>query len=304
MLSIRLREFLLGGPIERVVEADENKSINGCMSQSTVLETRKLIESESQAYVSEWKRFENEELKIEQSYESVLQSVKTFRSKVDDPALLEKIRSYTSLQNQVQLLILAKNLSELRNFSHVRDIPDLVHNLMDSLPNNLPSSCMIYNNVITTVKLLKSSLLQSFHKDFDEHLETNADSSDAKEMWSTFLGIARDWLLAYALVSLIPSLLSDSRNSILEKYTEALDEVLTPLWGRFHFHLSSARESKSFEQFVWTFSYAKSFLTLLIDLSTQLTSAGQLEKLYPGKAIYHNLFISHNITFVIHMLHF
>ena len=198
------------------------------------------------------------------------------------PDLVGKMQHYSLLKSQVQILILSQKLSDLQNFSHVRCIPDLVQNLMNSLPKNLQSSCKIYKNIITSVSVLKCTLLRSFHADFDAHLETNAESTDAKEMWSTFLGTARDWLLAYALVSLLPALISDSRNSIIEKYTDALDEVLTPLWGRFHFHLSSARESKSFEQFVWTFSYAKSFLTLLIDLCTQLTSTGQLQKLSSG----------------------
>ena len=55
--------------------------------------------------------------------------------------------------------------------------------------------------------------------------------------------------------------------------------------GLYTFHLTSARESKSFEQFVWTFSYAKSFVSLLVNLCTQLTAAGQLQDLDPGKLI-------------------
>ena len=281
MLSLRLKEFLLGGPIDRQAEIEEVQSDNKLISTNG-LQSLKHLESDSKALLSEWKAFEDEELKTESSFDSVLQAVSEFRSKVDDPELVQKVQHYSLLQSQVQILTFLLKLSELQNFSHVRCIPDLVQSLMNSLPNNLQSGCKVYQNVISSVSVLKHTLLQSFHADFDAHLETNAESTDAKEMWSTFLGIARDWLLAYALVSLLPALICDSRNSIIEKYTDALDEVLTPLWGRFHFHLSSARESKSFEQFVWTFSYSKSFLTLLIDLCIQLTSSGQLQKLHSG----------------------
>ena len=281
MLSLRLKEFLLWGPIDKEATIEEAQSTDMPLLNKSV-QLLKRLEIDSNAFASEWRNFESEELKTLSSFESVLQAVSDFRSKIDDPDLVGKMQHYSLLKSQVQILILSQKLSDLQNFSHVRCIPDLVQNLMNSLPKNLQSSCKIYKNIITSVSVLKCTLLRSFHADFDAHLETNAESTDAKEMWSTFLGTARDWLLAYALVSLLPALISDSRNSIIEKYTDALDEVLTPLWGRFHFHLSSARESKSFEQFVWTFSYAKSFLTLLIDLCTQLTSTGQLQKLSSG----------------------
>ena len=284
MLSLRLKEFLLGGPIDKEAIIGEAQSIGMPLLNNSV-QLLKRLEIDSNAFVSEWRNFESEELKTLSSFESVLQAVSDFRSKIDDPDLVGKMQHYSLLKSQVQILILSQKLSDLQNFSHVRCIPDLVQNLMNSLPKNLQSSCKIYKNIIASVSVLKCTLLRSFHADFDAHLETNAESTDAKEMWSTFLGTARDWLLAYALVSLLPALISDSRNSIIEKYTDALDEVLTPLWGRFHFHLSSARESKSFEQFVWTFSYAKSFLTLLIDLCTHLTSTGQLQKLSSGYSL-------------------
>lgn len=46
--------------------------------------------------------------------------------------------------------------------------------------------------------------------------------------------------------------------------------------------LLKARESQSFEQLVWTFSYSNSFISILIDLCTQLTSSGELQKVYTG----------------------
>lgn len=282
MLSLQLREFLLGGP--QNFQEDYETISSEKIAASNQLNVLQRLESHSNSLASEWQILAKAELEIGSSFDSILKDVAVFRKKVDDPELLKKIRHYSSLQCQIQLCTLAKALFELKRFKDVRDIPDLVHNLMGSLPKHLQSSCAIHKNIILTVTSMKEILLKSFHADFNAHLESNEDSEDAKEMWSNFLIVARDWLVAYALVSLLPILISDSRSQILEKYTEALDEALTPLWGRFHFHLTSARESKSFEQFVWTFSYAKSFVSLLINLCTQLTVAGQLQDLDPGKS--------------------
>ena len=278
MFSLDAKEFLLGGPLNRPND-DGSVPCDGAASKSAL----KDIESYSQSLLSESQSFLNEESKIAESFEAILTKVSSYRSQIDDPDLLVKIQHYSSVQSQIQLLTLAKALNDLQKFSNVRDIPELVLSLMSTLPKHLQSSCKIHKNIITTVTNMKTYLLKKFHEDFNVHLESNEGSKDAKQMWSDFLIVARDWLVAYALVSLLPILISDSRSQILEKYTEALDEALTPLWGRFHFHLKSARESKSFEQFVWTFSYAKNFVSLLINLSTQLTSTGLLEKLDPGK---------------------
>lgn len=277
MFSLDAKEFLLGGPLTRPNE-DGNIPSDGAVPKNAVME----IESYSQSLLSESETFLNQETKIAESFDSILTKVSAYRSQIDDPDLLVKIQHYSSVQSQIQLLTLAKALNDLQKFTNVRDIPTLVHVLMSTLPKHLQSSCKIHKNIITTVTNMKTYLLKKFHEDFNAHLESNEDSNDAKQMWSDFLIVARDWLVAYALVSLLPILISDSRSQILEKYTEALDEALTPLWGRFHFHLKSARDSKSFEQFVWTFSYAKNFVSLLINLSSQLTSTGLLEKLDPG----------------------
>lgn len=268
MLSVKLKDFLLSGPIYDNNETDEGTS-NGIHKNSKLL-------------LSEWNSYKEEELERRSLFKKVLNEIHEFQSKTTDTVLETKIRSYSSLQNRIQLLSLAKKISDLQQFLNVQDMPDLILDVIDYVPQYLPKGCIIEKMLIQTVSTLKESLLFSFHKEFEVHLEGNRDENDAKKLWSNFLGIARDWLLAYALVSLLPIVISDSRSLILEKYTDALDEALTPLWGRFHFHLGSARESQSFEQVLWTFSYAKSFVTLLNDLCTQLTDTGKLQKLHQG----------------------
>jgi hypothetical protein len=49
--------------------------------------------------------------------------------------------------------------------------------------------------------------------------------------------------------------------------------------GRFHYHLESSRATGSIDQIMWTFSYAKSFVVFLCDLSSQIAISGQLKLL-------------------------
>ena len=280
MLSLKFKEFLLSGPPCRQPDVEEISEVEADAAEE--LKTLSPIKCHSIELLNEWRKYEAEEGVVDNALQNVLSDIAEVRCQIDDKSLLAKIREYSSIQNQIQLLQLAKVLSELQHFTDVRQIPEMMQDLMSALPDHLQKDSAIHKKIIKIVTTMKDSLLKSFHADFNSHLQSNEGSTDAKEMWSNFLIVARDWLMAYALVSLLPTLISDSRSQILEKYTEALDEALTPLWGRFHFHLTSARESKSFEQFVWTFSYAKSFVSLLINLCTQLTSSGQLQNLDHG----------------------
>ena len=75
---------------------------------------------------------------------------------------------------------------------------------------------------------MKKSLLCKFHEQFEMLLEDHEDTSinvsarsdshkqHLKLSWSQFLEHAREWLLAYAMVSLLPKLLSESDNMIIE----------------------------------------------------------------------------------------
>lgn len=280
MLSLKFKEFLLSGPPSKQLDLEDVSAMESDATEDRQALSK--IKSQSIELLNEWSKYEAEEAVVNSGLQNVLSDIAEVRRQIDDESLSMKIREYSSLQNQVQLLQLAKVLSELQLFTDVRQIPGMMQDLMSALPDHLQKDSAIHKKIIKIVTTMKDSLLKSFHADFNSHLQNNEGSTDAKEMWSNFLIVARDWLMAYALISLLPTLISDSRSQILEKYTEALDEALTPLWGRFHFHLTSARESKSFEQFVWTFSYAKSFVSLLINLCTQLTSSGQLQNLDHG----------------------
>jgi hypothetical protein len=303
MFAQRIQEFLILGPSPEFTASvaldelhDERAATAHAPSSSSrgdgeaaavALEQRgrdrlRKLSVGAQLLAADWARYLEEEQILKEHVETVLTRVDRIRSVLGAANVHAKLTLHAELTAKVQLLSLAHTLDGLQRFAHVRDIPALVFGVVDSLPAYLPEDAVVRRRMHEVVGEVKAALLTAFHAEFEGHLVDKRDANDAKAVWSGFLGTARDWLLGYALVSLLPLLVSDAQTQVLERYTEALDEALTPLWGRFHFHLASARESRSVEQLVWTFNYAKSFVSLLIDLVTQLTSAGQLQRLHAG----------------------
>jgi hypothetical protein len=212
-------------------------------------------------------------------------------------------------------MCLAKSMHSLKGYKSVQDIPDLVFAVCDDVPQVLLGHSKIKMVVVNTVNEIKVDLLTHFHHLFEVHLiesqkaphqysqnidmgilasksgakdgtsnndESNRDSGHQQKqhaLWATFLTQARDWLLAYTLVNLLPTVLTETKSMVLEKFKETLDEALTPIWGRFHYHLQLGRESGSTVQLVWTFAYCRSFVSMLCDLSAEMTTAGSLQKL-------------------------
>jgi hypothetical protein len=274
MFSSRLKEFLIAGPLPREEwsdAADEAERRRQIVSD---------IRVEADSLHDRWLQYQEEELALQDDLLGVLSDVKSMAAAANISGFNGKLKLYGQLSTKIKFLTLAKTLSDLQQYKSVQEIPNLVFGVINSLPKYLPEGSQIRRILVETIAGVKSSLLASFHAKFEAHLQDNRDADTSKKMWSTFLGSSRDWLLSYALVSLLPVLVSDSRSLIVEKYIEALDEAMTPLWGRFHFHLTSARESLSVDQLLWTFSYAKSFVTLLVDLCSQMTSSGQLQRLH------------------------
>ena len=103
------------------------------------------------------------------------------------------------------------------------------------------------------VDSLKKYLLDKFHQITEEHLmDTERDKNSVKkhsktgQLWVEFFNSAKQWLLSYSTVCLLPLvILKKSIPLIIEKYQESLDEALIPIWGRFYFHLQIAREAKT-----------------------------------------------------------
>ena len=296
MFSLKLKEFLIEGPTlnkAKQLESTDGLQLqdlprNDTNNRKTTLE---VVQSGSIEILEEWDRMLFDEKSIQTEFINGLNQVDLFRDRIENSGLHEKLLKHFEIKTKIEILTLTDTLLKLHHFSNVKRIPELVFGVINSLPKTLPEGSRIRQKMNETVEMVKASLLQSFHAEFEAHLSENKNSNDAKVMWTSFLNVAKDWLSAYSLVSLLPVLISNSLSLILERYVDALDEAMTPLWGRFHFHLTTARESRSVEQLVWTFNYAKSFVTLLIDLCSQLTSSGKLERLhkvdFEGAAIIH-----------------
>jgi hypothetical protein len=136
---------------------------------------------------------------------------------------------------------------ELRRYKSVKDIPSLIFAVRDDVPGVLLPHSRIKKVVMETVTEIKQKLLAQFHKLLEDHLvasQGDSFSSDAdgksgasRSLWGQFLSQARDWLLAYTMVTLLPVVLTETKAMILEKFQSTLDEALTPTWGRYHFHL-------------------------------------------------------------------
>ncbi len=208
------------------------------------------------------------------------------REAVERAHILEKYNGYLRLKQKIELLTLAAFLNRLGECTTISSIPSLVLAILDKAPSHaIPSEAKIKTLLLATSQKVRVWLLRDFHAQFESLLRDSAsivdgpeDSPDDGEVcagrddsgvrgggggvltqsrgsrqWSQFLLAAREWLLAFALVSLLPYGLTESKTACLEKYQEVLDEALTPLWGRFQFQLAAARETRSTSQLLWTF---------------------------------------------------
>ena len=216
---------------------------------------------------------------------SMKDGVSAFSPLLDTRDLFVKLRHYKRLTLKHELMKLSKAIAQLQSYQHVRDIPSLVFGISGNNSLIVLPHLRIYKVIKDTVKAIKGTLLTQFHKLFEDHLlgtqqgGGSSDGSDKSSLWQVFLAKARDWLLAYALVSLLSVVLTETDNMVLDAFKDALDEALTPIWGRFHYHLEIARQAKSSLQIVWTFNYCKSFVQMICDLSAQMTSSGELKLL-------------------------
>ena len=291
--SDKIKSFLLyGGSCDLLQSFKVDKFEKDCPKNTHVLENgqnKQLsnIKAMSQSLIREWESQKNESTAFNTSLKSVLDDVRERSEQLYIEDLDDKLRQYKLLQMKIQHLSLCCAIKRLRGFTDVFHIPSLVFEVMNEAPSVLLKQSRLKAMVLQSVSEMKLILLNKFHTIFEEHLSDNehdrsATTKQSTQLWTTFLSAARDWLLAYTLVSMLPVVLTSSQTAIGEKYQDSLDEALTPIWGRFYFHLEIAREAKSLSQTMWSFQYAKSFIRMLLDLSNQITSTGQLQRLYAG----------------------
>ena len=261
MLSARIRAFLLGG-------GEGDGTVAGCVASSQSLVG--LYEDTERGAARQRERDEALVSRVSAQHEH-------FHS-VDVMAMLQRQRE---LELNLQFMQVIEALARLEASDDVDEIPRLVLLVQQHMPPRLPRQTATKRRLDTVVAAKRTSLLTSFHAQFEAHLSEAAEPGDTN-LWSAFLLTARTWLLAYATTSLLPAVLSESPTRVVDLYQqEVLEEALLPLWGRFLFHLTAAREDSSQDQLLWTFGYARSHVELLCDLCGSLAS-GLLQRLCLG----------------------
>jgi hypothetical protein len=243
------------------------------------------------AAVSLLQQFQHASLKrniqIHPKIQALQMKISELKREANRDHLLRQIHHYLQRQHKLQLLTLASSMQKLDSCHNILEIPDLILGVKQSMPQVIVDGTKIKTMVDRVVSNTRSHLLKKFHCFFEEQLNeeslsnvSDPASTGKRSMWEVFLRRSRDWLLAYSLVSILPaSLTAQAQQAVLEKFQDAWDEALTPIWGRFYHHLRMTRESKSTNQIVWTFNYAKSFIEMLVNLCRQITQAEQMQQL-------------------------
>lgn len=206
--------------------------------------------------------------------------------------VLDKFREYTKTEYKIQLWTIVQLLGRLDKATNILDVPPIILELKDAAKFTILEKTKIYTCIQNTINTKKATLLEKFHRLFEEHLDSEIESDSSnetaqersqeniydyqKQIWHLFLQRSRQWLLAYALVSILPAVLIKSPKMILMRFKEALDEAMTPLWGRFYHHLKMGRDSYSHNQILWTFKYAASFLEMVQSLGQHITAADEM----------------------------
>lgn len=231
------------------------------------------------------------------SIDATVRSAVDQRDKLTKVDVLDKFNKLITLQTELSFIRVRKCVENLQRIESVSMIPSILLELYESIPKPLSGDTKISKIIIETLSKLRRELLVTFNEKFEKYIggvvtnEKQKDEDDkpmvgSLSKFNQFLSNAKVLLLAYILVCLFPHTLNDTSTLMLiEKYKDAIDTVLTPLWGKFHFHLTSARSSHITEQIIWTFKYCQTYVQLLVDLTEQLTSSSELQQLY--QANYH-----------------
>jgi hypothetical protein len=313
MLHLAINDFLLNTECTALADdtvasklsvlKDLKRRASGILTDhSTILNSHSNLQDELESMHQDIQRRRNEYASLNIEMQRELYRDLDFKIKLLKMAqFIEQLGQQSKLLSAEQDLYITDNRvesmsdytdSQIESFN-ISIIPHIVLNVLKHLPHKaLPTRSKLFQCLLHNTHALKKSLLSKFHEQFEMLLEDHEDTSinvsarsdghkqHLKLSWSQFLEHAREWLLAYAMVSLLPKLLSESDNMIIEGYQSVLDEALMPLWGRFRFHLSFAVECGSKKQILWTFHYVRSFTELLTVLCQHLAEAKEVEAMF------------------------
>ncbi len=271
ILRSEIQELLIDGP-----KSISNEEKLFPSSNSRIIQE---IHEACMFYKQEIQTIQTSKSNLQDDLEKYVTRAKTLKESLELSGIIEKHRSYLQKQLEVDLLLAAKSLDKLKNYGNVKEIPELIEDLLNAVPKNLPSSTYLAKKLINDIEIIKNKLIGNFHTHFEESSSKSA-IKDPKLMWESIRETAESKLLSIFMISLLPISFGTTVMAT-EIYKNTLDSALTPLWGRFHFHLSLAREENtiSVQQLEWTFRYAQSFLEMLVGLCSHVSGSSLLQKI-------------------------
>jgi hypothetical protein len=285
-LCYEIESFLIFGPI---VSQEEEEERPLTFDESSRLEIKKSLD-ELHLKHSE---FHTNQEQINENLAETKQKAEELQTQLSDNDFQNSLENYLKTKYKLQLFTLAKAMKELESCSNVLEIPSIILRIKSKIPKVIPDRSKIKQYVQAIIQNKKKMLLDKFYLYFEEQFqETNTlhdtdtydinnNNSNSVSNWEIFLQRSRNWLLAYTLISILLSIfLMESPQLILEHFQDSLDTALTPLWGRFYYHLQISLESKSKQQILWTFYYSKSFIEMLFNLIITITVSQELKQLY------------------------
>lgn len=282
----KLEKFLYGDDEGQEVESDAEsapKSSDGDEDVENRLLRLQLIKSRAVDLKSRYQQHIEQNFDIVNDLQRKRKEVAEALDNLNKFGIAEKISKYYHHQNKIKLMTMGILLKRLES-AEVEHIPDIVLSIQSAAPQTLLSGMHICTAIKQTAMAVRSTLLKQFLLSFEHHLNEDSSSSwidgdKRTSMWTDFLKQTRSSLLAFALVNILPSALIETKFAVLEAFKNSIDEAFTPLWGRFYHHLKQGRGNESTQQLFWTFSFARTFIQMLLSLCEHVTSTAEMKRL-------------------------
>ena len=239
------------------------------------------ISETARRYIKEYKYHVGEQEKFEENLSLKFSDIADIKSIFNQSNIIDAIKKFKQLKLEYQLLLAARDINLLNQNTPVNLILPCVININKNFPKNLSLDLKIYDVLRDKLKNLQSQLIKQFHILLSSHFNRATEFNLSSEIWVVFFKDAKHFLQAYISVSLLYNVILFNSSSVLDKFKDCIDNALTPLWGRFHFHLLKGREENSQEQYLWTFTYAETFFNMITNLCVNSISWNELNSLYP-----------------------
>ena len=258
------------------------------------IDVRSVVEK-SKYLCQQWNKMEESNKIIQTRLVDTLKRIEILHTHLESENIFEKYNDLCLLEAEYKLTKLAGSLSALECYENISDIPQLVKELVQNAPKMLPSESKIFSMLNETSGIICTAISGQFNANFEALLVKCASVHDGKQLWADFLCDSSNQIVSYVLLNILPRILSNTGN-IGECFEESVDSILSPMWSRFYFHLSTAREEKTLSQLQWTFDYCKGFTDTMTTIFAEITSDQYLRSLL-NEARYNitNLAISEKI---------